>query len=95
MAWVLRWRLTTAMAASYAAAAAAVMYFLHDAATAAAVLVILFALVLLAGNVWVRAGRKAPGALPDAQRARGGGDLGRSTGPAPGAPRPDIETRRR
>ena len=94
MAWVLRWKVTAAMAASYAAAAAAVMFILQDATTAAAALVILFALTLLAGNMYAKQkggrvegwkggrGRAAPLASP----------LHPSTPPPL---RPDPETRRR
>jgi len=73
MALVLRWKLTAAMAVVYVAVAAAVVYLADDPNLGAAALVVLFALVLLAGNMYVRAKEKAQGA-PRASEARLGRD---------------------
>jgi hypothetical protein len=65
MAWVLRWKLSAVMAAAYAVAAGAVILFVRDQATAVAALVMLFALVLIAGNVYAKhqgAGSRVRGA---------------------------------
>jgi hypothetical protein len=65
MAWVLRWKLSAVMAAAYAVSAGAVILFVRDQATAVAAFVMLFALVLIAGNVYAKhqgAGSRVQGA---------------------------------
>ena len=70
MAWVMHRKTTAAMATFYAASAALLFYFIRDATTQVAVLFVLFALVLVAGNMYVRtkvmaqgAGRKENGTM--------------------------------
>jgi hypothetical protein len=95
MAWVLHWKISAAMAASYAAAAALFLYFIRSTTTIVAVLIILFALVLLAGNMYVRAMEKAQGARRRAHGEPDDGNGGQSLRPAPRALRLDPEAGRR
>jgi hypothetical protein len=85
MAWVMHGKTTAAMATFYAASAALLFYFIRDATTQVAVLFVLFALVLVAGNIYVKAGTTA--------RDHGTGDTKGSRGP-PTLPR-DPEAGRR
>lgn len=103
MAAVLRWKLSAAMATSYAALAAVLIYFVRDQTAVLAALVLLFALELLAGNVYVKAlgeGRAAQGAGHDVARAGNGRDVASGNAPAtlhpaPRTPHPDPEMGRR
>lgn len=95
MALVLRWKLTAAMAVVYVALAAAVVYLADDPELGAAALVVLFALVLLAGNMYVRAREKAQGAKRTAKAGRAGPDGPATLRPAPRPMAPDPEAGRR
>ena len=77
MARLLHWKTTAAMAAVYAALAAPLLYFIRDATVLVAVLFVLFALVLLAGNIYVRAKDKAQGARRTVEDRPEAGLLGR------------------
>jgi hypothetical protein len=91
MARVRHWKISAAMAASYAGVAALLIYFIRDQNAVVAALVILFALVLLAGNLYVR----AQGAGRRAQAPPDGGSGSPSRHPAHGSRPPDPEMGRR
>jgi len=86
---------TAAMATFYAASAALLFYFIRDATTQVAVLFVLFALVLVAGNMYVRTKVMAQGAGRRAQGKRDDGNGERSSPLAPRAVRLDPEAGRR
>ncbi len=92
---VLRWKLTAAMAVCYVAVAAAIVFFVQDANSGVAALVVLFALVLLAGNMYTRrmdrvpgAGCRVPGTNDDASIARHPAPVARHPAPVTRHPAP-------
>ena len=61
MAGMPHWKTTVAMAAFYAVAAVLLFFAVRDQTTVVVALFVLFALVLLAGNMYVRSGERAQG----------------------------------
>jgi len=86
MAWVLQWKTTAAMGVSYAALAVILVYFIRDGTTVLFLLFFAFALVLFAGNMYLRVGGRGRGkgfggrgtGDRDGIRVQGTGDCGRN-----------------
>lgn len=83
MARLLHWKTTVAMASFYAVVAALLLAFVRDTTALLAMLFVAFSLVLLAGNLFVRArevraqraGGRGSGAVPDMQTGGGVQDM--------------------